>query len=44
MQASVSYARQSDNGRITLVITNVAKPLRTLWALMATDELNPAKA
>jgi len=38
----VEFARQSDNGRITLVITRDANPLRTLWALMATDELNQA--
>lgn len=36
----IEFARQSDNGRITLVITKDAKPLRTLWALMATDDLN----
>jgi len=38
----VEFARQSDNGRMTLVITSDAKPLRTLWALMATDNLDHA--
>lgn len=38
----IEFARQSENGRITLVITNNAKPLRTLWALMATTDLNEA--
>lgn len=40
---SVEYARQSNDGRLTLVITDQAKPIRTLWALMATDNLETAK-
>ena len=39
----IEFARQSKDGRLTLVITNTAKPIRTLWALMATDDLEIAK-
>jgi hypothetical protein len=39
----IEFVRQSNDGRLTLVITNSAKPVRTLWALMATDDLNIAK-
>lgn len=39
----IEFARQSKDGRLTLVITNTAKPIRTLWALMATDDLETAK-
>lgn len=39
----IEFVRQSNDGRLTLVITNTAKPIRTLWALMATDDLNTAK-
>ena len=35
----IEYARQSKDGRLTLVITEKAKPVRTLWATMATSEL-----
>lgn len=38
----IEFVRQSDNGRITLVITDQATPLRTLWALMATESLPDA--
>lgn len=39
----IEYARQSQDGRLTLVITETAKPIRTLWALMATENLDTAK-
>jgi hypothetical protein len=39
----IEFVRQSNDGRLTLIITNSAKPVRTLWALMATDDLNTAK-
>lgn len=39
----IEYVRQSDNGRLTLVITSNAKPVRTLWALMATQDIDEAK-
>jgi len=39
----IEFARQSQDGRLTLVITKSAKPIRTLWALMATEDLEVAK-
>jgi hypothetical protein len=39
----IEFARQSKDGRLTLVITEEAKPVRALWALMATDDLSIAK-
>lgn len=39
----VEFVRQSENGRLTLVISENAKPVRTLWALMATEDLDEAK-
>lgn len=39
----IEFARQSLNGRLTLVITETAKPIRTFWALMATGDLAVAK-
>lgn len=35
----IEFSRQSDNGRMTLIIDEQAKPVRTLWALMTTDTL-----
>jgi hypothetical protein len=39
----IEFVRQSNDGRLTLVITKSAKPIRTLWALMATTDLEMAK-
>lgn len=39
----IEFARQSKDGRITLVITEGANLVRTLWALMVTDNLQEAK-
>lgn len=39
----IEFSRQSKDGRLTLVITNTAKPIRTLWALMVTEDLEVAK-
>ena len=39
----IEFVRQSKDGRLTLVITETAKPCRTLWALMATEDLLTAK-
>ena len=39
----IEYVRKSNDGRLTLVITENAEPVRTLWALMATDDLDAAK-
>ena len=39
----VEFVRQSMDGRLTLVISDNAKPVRSLWALMATDDLIVAK-
>ena len=30
----IEFARQSDNGRITLIIDEFARPVRTLWSLI----------
>lgn len=38
----IEFVRQSDNGRITLVVDTASKPVRTLWALMTTDNLETA--
>jgi hypothetical protein len=35
----IEFSRQSDNGRITLIIDEKAKPVRVLWALMTTENL-----
>lgn len=39
----VEFARQSADGRITLVIERMAAPVRVLWAVMLSKELQPAK-
>lgn len=41
----VEFTRKSDkgNGRITLIIDDAANPIRSLWALMTTNDLNVAK-
>ena len=39
----VEYCRKSNDGRLTLVLCKKTKPIRTLWALMATDDLVKAK-
>jgi hypothetical protein len=39
----VEFARQSDNGRITLVITRGAKPVQTLWILLDSPNIDEAK-
>lgn len=39
----VEFARQSNDGRLTLVISENAKPIRTLWALMTSLTLDDAK-
>lgn len=39
----IEFLRQSVNGRLTLVIHESAKPVRALWALMSTDDIDKAK-
>lgn len=39
----IEFTRQSNDGRLTLVINEKAKLVRTLWALMATEDLTTAK-
>ena len=39
----VEFVRESDNGRITLVLHKDANPVRSLWALMTVDNLDEAK-
>jgi len=38
----IEFTRQSDNGRMTLIIDNAAKPVRTLWALMTSENIHDA--
>jgi hypothetical protein len=40
----VEFARQSDNGRITLVVTGGAPEVPVLWATLAVDNIEKAKA
>lgn len=40
----IEFSRQSDNGRMTLIIDEKALPVRTLWALMTTEDLSEAIA
>lgn len=35
----IEFTRQSKDGRLTLVITDGAIPVRTLWSVMATNDL-----
>jgi hypothetical protein len=39
----IDFLRQSKDGRLTLVIHEPSKVVRTLWALMDTSDLNTAK-
>ena len=38
----IEFARQSDNGRITLVVTSGATQIRVLWAVMAAASIHEA--
>ena len=39
----LEFARQSEDGRITLVISPAARPVRSLWTLMDSDSLVEAR-
>ncbi len=36
----IEFTRKSNDGRMTLIIDSLAKPVRTLWTLMTTDNIN----
>lgn len=38
----IEFARQSTNGRITLVIEENSAPIQTMWILMNTNDINEA--
>lgn len=38
----VEFVRQSQDGRLTLVLHKESTPVRTLWSMMATDQLEAA--
>ncbi|MCJ7616171.1 MAG: hypothetical protein MUO43_06495 [Desulfobacterales bacterium] len=38
----IEFCRQSQDGRITLVITPEKTPIRTLWALFSVDQIDAA--
>jgi len=40
----IEFARESADGRMTLVIANSSRAVRSLWALMSVDSLEKAKA
>lgn len=38
----VEFLRQSKDGRLTLVLSEEVRPVRVLWAMLATDDLDTA--
>lgn len=38
----IEFLRQSNDGRLTLVLAKNARPVRVLWAMLATDDLQLA--
>lgn len=40
---SIDFLRQSQDGRMTLILNEVAKPVRSLWAQMASTDLAQAR-